>query len=66
MMAFTKIIVMVPIWKCVGLTLIWSNFSMFIIFIHIFFKISTIVLLIQQSPHRGIDNDSVNWNQIRP
>jgi len=25
-MAFTKIIVMVPIWKCVGLTPIWYNF----------------------------------------
>ena len=26
MMAFTKIVVMVPIWKCVGLTPVWSNF----------------------------------------
>ena len=27
MTAFTKIVVMVQIWKCVGITAIWSNIS---------------------------------------
>jgi len=39
---------------------------MSIICIHIFFKLFTIVLLIQRSPpHRAIDSDNTNWNQIR-
>jgi len=50
---FTKIIVIVLIWKCVGLTPIWSNFSdvHYFQFSYTYLKkIFTIVLLIQQSP----------------
>jgi len=64
-MGRSKVIIMVPIWKCVGLTPVWCNFPDVHHFHTLILKLFTIVLLIQWSPsHRGIDSDSTNWNQI--
>ena len=70
MMAFngrSKVIMMLPILKYVGLAPIWSNFPDVRHFHTDIFKlfISLLFLLIQQSPsHRGIDSDSTNLDQI--
>jgi len=56
---------MIPIWKRVGITPIWYNFTHVHHFHTRIFKLLTTVLSIQRSPsHRGIDSDSTNWNQI--
>jgi len=53
----SRVVIMVPIWRCVGLTSIWSNFSDLHYNHTHFFKLFTFVLLNQQSPsHRGIDS----------
>ena len=67
-MGGSKVIIIVPIWKCVGLTPIWSNFpDVHHFHTHILENYLLNVLLIQLSPsHRGTDSDSTNWNQIRP
>ena len=47
----SKVIIMVSIWKCVGLTPIWSNFADVHHFYTDIFQLFTIVLLIQRSPY---------------
>jgi len=62
-----KVIIMVPIWKRVGLTPIWSSFPNAHYFHTHIILIIYYFLVIQWSPsHRGIDSDGINWNQIRP
>ena len=63
-----KIIIMVPIRKCVGLTPIWSNFpDVYYFHTHI---LNYFLLFYWFSDHlqshRGIDSDSTKWNQIWP